>query len=67
MTRKTNAVVQVAAVVVAALVLGTTMVGCGGRQTPPATGQCHPWREWVPPARDENGQMRDGYCRGERT
>lgn len=37
--------------------------GCGGRQQPPTTGTCHPWREWVPPQRDENGQWRDGYCR----
>ncbi len=42
-------------------VLGS--VGCGGRQTPPAEGSCHPWREWVPPQRDSNGQWRDGYCR----
>ncbi|AKF09757.1 hypothetical protein DB32_006906 [Sandaracinus amylolyticus] len=41
----------------------TALVGCGGRQQPPTTGTCHPGREWVPPAQDENGQWRDGYCR----
>lgn len=37
--------------------------GCGGRQTPPAQGTCHPWREWVPPERDSHGVWQDGYCR----
>jgi hypothetical protein len=51
-----------------ACLMGLVMVcsvaaGCGGRQTPPAQGSCRPWREWVPPQRDANGQWQDGYCR----
>jgi len=52
---------RVAAAIVA-VVLACTAFGCGGRQTPPSTGTCHPGREWVPP-QQVDGQWRDGYCR----
>jgi hypothetical protein len=61
MTTKSMAVGLAAVVAVS-----SALAGCGGRQQPTATGQCHPWREWVPPQRDEHGEWHDGYCRGER-
>ncbi|WP_157069703.1 hypothetical protein [Sandaracinus amylolyticus] len=59
----TNSKGRIAAGIVAVVMACTALVGCGGRQQPPTTGTCHPGREWVPPAQDENGQWRDGYCR----
>jgi len=55
--------VRLVASMIGLLVAVAASTGCGGRQTPPAEGSCHPWREWVPPARDANGQWQDGYCR----
>ncbi|MDQ3033548.1 MAG: hypothetical protein M3Y87_14105 [Myxococcota bacterium] len=55
---------RVAACVVGVVVAcGASVVGCGGRQTPPSEGTCHPWREWVPPQQNAQGEWQDGYCR----
>lgn len=51
--------ISLATVALAAGALGA----CGGKQVPPAEGQCHDWREWVPPTQDERGRWTEGYCR----
>lgn len=41
-----------------------SLAGCGGAQTPPRQdGECHPWRVWVPPTQNADGDWTYGYCR----
>lgn len=47
----------------AVMLVGGLAAGCGGRQRPPESGTCHPWREWVAPHQDEHGNWVEGYCR----
>lgn len=48
----------------ATLAFGAAALGaCGGVQVPPQEGQCHEWREWVPPTQNADGSWNEGYCR----
>lgn len=48
---------------VALVFVGGALGACGGVQVPPEQGQCHDWREWVPPTQNEDGSWNEGYCR----
>ena len=50
----------------ATLFLCGAIFGCGAPQ-PPAEGSCRPWREWVPPQQNDEGEWQSGYCRDVRT
>lgn len=52
----------VRAFVTLAILTTALLSACGGRQRPPATGECRAGREWVEP-HQEDGQWVDGYCR----
>ena len=57
---------RIALAALAVTVILAGMLGGCGAAPPPTEGTCHPWREWVPPAEDEDGDMQDGYCRDAR-
>ncbi len=54
---------RVIGAIMATLLVCGALVACGGPQPPPSEGNCHPWREWVPPHQDDDGEWHSGYCR----
>jgi hypothetical protein len=64
--KKRSIVGRAIRVLVAALVVscsfGAIAMGCRPAP-PPQQGECRPWREWVPPQQNDEGEWQSGYCR----
>ncbi len=55
---------RILATIAGALLVLTMTAGCATTYVPTVkTGWCNQGREWVPPAKDANGDWKEGYCR----
>lgn len=62
MTKKTR-FARLGALAVGALFLVSILGGCAPAWVPVSDGKCGHGRVWVPPSKDAQGNLKEGYCK----